>query len=195
MSPSHFFALSPSVAEGNTAYRESVVNQARLLGFTPIFLDECPPENGAEWVCDSLAKSQFAFFDLTLEHPDVLIALGLALESDATCFCLKNPDMQQAFSLGSRLLPPVTEYYLPETFGVKIRQRMEDVQGAAALNRQQLIERIKQKLQKYGPLPMREIANALGRRPEEIRFTVYAMVQDAQLTKEGDKRWARYRIP
>jgi hypothetical protein len=174
-----FFWLSREIDRKHKDYREGVHNLARQIALEPVFADSAQDLN-VDWVAEQLGGAEFAFFDVTAAAPDCLIALGMALENEAQCFALRDPDVKPAFAAA---LVPVRDYFGPADFARKVRAIITEVQGASTIQQRQLVEHIKQKVAKHGSLPLRGIAQELGRHPADIRPLVYSMVAERMLTK------------
>lgn len=186
-----FFWLAPQVERNAASYRDSVITMCRQVGMTPVFNDQRPPDQRPiEWLSEQLNSSDFAFFDLTAADPDALIAFGLSTECEAQCFALRDPDVLPVVE--PSLAGVITNYFEPEDFQRKARAIITAAKGASAINQRQLMEKIKGKLLKLGPLPMRGIARELGYHPNDIKAVVYSMVSENSIKKLSDKRWTHY---
>jgi hypothetical protein len=193
-----FFALAPEVAVSQASYKVGVQTLARTIGFTAIFLDEAPTDQPlVEWTSNQLQSCDFAFFDVTTGHPDCLVSYGIGLESEVQCYALSDDDGPFAHHRrsASRLLANVANYVDADDFQRKARSIIERVEGAAKIQQRQLIEKIKQKVAKMQPVPLRDIAHELGVPPAELRPIVYSLVAESVLAKEGETRWTKYRLP
>ena len=188
-----FFVLAPEIDAKFPKYRQGVLEQAKLLGFRTVFFDEGPADARFDWTRDQLTECDFAFFDISTQHPDALVAFGVGAESDAHCFALRDADYPLAQI--SLLVGEPRTYMGPADFQRKVRKAIEDVQGVSTVNQLQLVEKIKAKVAKLGPIPMRKIAQEIGHRPEEIRWLVYALVRQSELAKENYGQWSTYRLP
>jgi hypothetical protein len=193
-----FFALAPEVAAKHAAYKTGVETLAKTIGFQPIFLEQAPPGQPlVEWVANQLQSCDFAFFDVTTGHPDCLVGYGIALESDVRCYALSDDDgpFARPGRTPSRLLGDVAKYINADGFQRKAREIIERVEGATEIQKRQLIEKIKQRVAKMQPVPLRDIAHELGVPPAELRPIVYSLVAESVLAKEGETRWTKYRLP
>lgn len=189
-----FFWLSEETSKSNPSYRAGVLSMSRLIGLKAVFADEAPADRlRVEWVSEQLNTAEFAFFDVTDASADCLIALGMGVENEAQCFTFHDPDARTGFS--SNIVPAAREFFGADDFQRKVRALITEVQGASTIQQRQLVEHIKQKVGKLGPLPLRGIAQELGRHPTEIRPLIYSMVAEHMLQKVSDKRWAKYRLP
>ncbi|MGE0045444.1 MAG: hypothetical protein AB7J28_14755 [Hyphomonadaceae bacterium] len=187
-----FFSLAGAVDAKDKAYRQGVVALGKTMGFTPVFADEAPSDKRVEWITDRLDECDFAFFDVTERDADGLVTLGLGLDSETRCYPLASS--LEGLKL-SKMLENVREYFGGEDFQRKVRTIITETQGADVVRKRELIERIKRKVASLGPLPLRQIAQELGYHPAELRPVVYSMVAESSLTKQSDKRWARYALP
>jgi hypothetical protein len=189
-----FFAFAPELAAATTAFHAGVENQARLLGFKAVYASDAPAEGALTWLVDQLSDCQFAIFDVSTRHPNVMIALGAASEGDVQCVAMQDPDVS-ARRVAVDWVVNTRQYFGAEDFQRKFRRAVEDVTGVSATNQRQLIEHIKGKLKANGSLPMRSIAREIGRRPDEIRWLVYSLVERSELAKDNYGRWSTYRLP
>jgi hypothetical protein len=189
-----FFWLAPEIDKSRPEYREGVMSMCQFIGVKAAFADAAPAERPRlEWLAEQINLADFAFFDVTGADADCLIALGMAVESEAQPFALRDPDADSTYA--SALVTVARDYFGPDDFQRKVRAIITDVRGASTVQQRQLVEHIKAKLGKLGPLPLRGIAQEVGRHPVEIRPLIYSMVAERMLKKLSDKRWAKYTLP
>lgn len=187
-----FFWLSASVDKRYPNYRVEVLKMAAAIGLQVVFNDDKSASDPREaWVAEQIGAADFCFFDVTDASPDCLIALGMAHGQDAQAFTLRDVDGP---TLVSQLVKVDREYLAFDDFQRKAKGIIESITGTAMIQHQVLIEHIKEKIRKLGPLPVRGIANELRRDPDEIRPVVFSMVAGRVLEKVNDKRWARYAL-
>lgn len=189
--PEYFFALSAGAGMARTR----IEALGKLIAFRPIFLTDilgAAPDS----ISEALGACEYGFFDLSAHEIDVLVALGIGLESDAQCFTLIEADERppaKATILG-RLTPPPRTYVDAQNLHLRIRAIIEETRGARAVQNDQLSQSIKRKLSGDRAISLRRLAAELGRPRDEVRPIVRAMLANNELTKINDKRWAEYRL-
>lgn len=189
-----FFALAPEREANEPSYKSSVIN---LLGsrfnIDLAFLSDAPRDGTLEWINGKLETSAIACFDVTTRHPDVLIALGIAQDSDTEAFCFFDPNVASDLQ-ETQLMRNLARYNGADDFQRKVDPILVRVLGQDQARMIHLQAKVKRHLGRLQPLSMRQLARELGLPADEIRMPVYRLHQGGELIKEGYGRWTKYRL-
>src|SRR5262245_56451103 len=126
-----FFALAPELQAKSDEFRTATNAQTKLLGLTPFYLSDAPEDDPISWVADRMSECQLAIFDVSTRNPDVMVAYGLASETDVQPIVLNDPDVSKGHT-PMRLVGPSpsrNSYYGAHDFQSKMRVAIDSVCG------------------------------------------------------------------
>ena len=194
-----FFSLSPAFTKSNE-YEAGVRTMAKHFDLSPVFAHDAPRGvDVTEWISNSLADCQFAFFDFTGLSADVLLAFGVATQHDVIAHALADHEQHRKYTgkaehgpLAESLLGRAGRFHGADDFQREAHLFIEARLGAQALLDKAFVARIKDTINKKGPIHVRQLAQYVDRPMEAVQPIVYELDREGSVKKIGDTRWTRY---
>jgi hypothetical protein len=191
------FSLSPVFLQ-TPEYESSIKDMVKSLDISAAFAGEA----SADALAARLADCDFAFFDLTGLDPDVMFSIGLASQFDDVMKLYLFDPVEDEKIRGAVPRGPMSQSLLKEArafhgasdFQRKARIYISEIAGAQVLNDQTFVAKIKEHIEKRGPIYMRQLARDVGRPMTDLQPVVYDLVRKGQVRKIGDRRWTQYAI-
>jgi len=194
-----FFSLSPAFAK-SSEYHASILKMAKHFDLDPVFAHDAPRGGDViEWISKSLSECQFAFFDLTGLSADTLLAYGVATQNDVITYALADHEEHRKYigksepgPLADTQLSRAGRFHGADGFQRAAHLFIEERLGARALLDKAFVARIKDTIDKKGPIYMRQLAQLVDRPMVTVQPIVYELVRNGSVKKIGETSGTRY---